>query len=658
MTSLVNPQNINGNFPIAGQDNDSQVFRDNFTNIRNNFTHLKSEIEDIQNKAVFKDALTGSSSLNNDFDESELKNPQLRSYSETTYDWGSTSGSIQLDFALGNVHKLYTSGAISINSEILNWSGAAQYSRMRFYLTVSDITHTMQISSSIVTDLSSIPGLRSVNNGYYITFPETGTYVFEFSSVDSGTTVYIKDISRGNPVFRDPNFYFSNIGLGSESSDHPTGFEKPTLKMGWGNIIAISDSINDVKSGKDVLSINGSITSHVTVTEGNIDASLLKSAGFSVVTSRVESIDAGETPVQNANAQCQSGDLVGYFNALGLVNRGNVSYTDYQQLASIQMYANGTSTSAGIGGNIVIATKKDGVSDNLYPAVVIDNTQGMTVLGNLRVLGTSTTIESDNLILKDRNIILAQGSANVNLADFSGIQIDTGSGTYANLIFTGTDTSGISGGVFGFNKGVNVDVATSSVDSKSGALIVLGGVGVGGDVYVGQTLNVTGTTTLNANLTISSTSPQPINAVGASGVALLSNTAIPQYTTSNSLIDLNNLNFTAEADKTYKFESIIFHDIDGAATKGWAVTFGAGTCNYVVEQNITATGALSIESKSTTASPVVSSATAGAVTGMFTRITGTYYHTVSTNVKLQANVSAGANLAIYGSSFLKWTKLN
>ena len=45
MASLVNPSNINGNFPIAGQDNDSQGFRDNFTNIRNNFTFIKAEVE-------------------------------------------------------------------------------------------------------------------------------------------------------------------------------------------------------------------------------------------------------------------------------------------------------------------------------------------------------------------------------------------------------------------------------------------------------------------------------------------------------------------------------------------------------------------------------------------------------------------------------------
>jgi hypothetical protein len=35
--SNINPNNINGSYPIAGQDNDSQGFRDNFTNILNNF---------------------------------------------------------------------------------------------------------------------------------------------------------------------------------------------------------------------------------------------------------------------------------------------------------------------------------------------------------------------------------------------------------------------------------------------------------------------------------------------------------------------------------------------------------------------------------------------------------------------------------------------
>ena len=34
MASNINPNNIDGTYPVAGQDNDSQGFRTNFTNIK------------------------------------------------------------------------------------------------------------------------------------------------------------------------------------------------------------------------------------------------------------------------------------------------------------------------------------------------------------------------------------------------------------------------------------------------------------------------------------------------------------------------------------------------------------------------------------------------------------------------------------------------
>jgi hypothetical protein len=52
MSSNINPNNINGNFPVAGQDNDSQGFRDNFTNILNNFSFASTEITDLQNSVT------------------------------------------------------------------------------------------------------------------------------------------------------------------------------------------------------------------------------------------------------------------------------------------------------------------------------------------------------------------------------------------------------------------------------------------------------------------------------------------------------------------------------------------------------------------------------------------------------------------------------
>lgn len=55
MTSNINYAAINQNFPVAGQDNDTQVFRDNFGQIKDNFEAAKTEIEDLQDNAVRTD---------------------------------------------------------------------------------------------------------------------------------------------------------------------------------------------------------------------------------------------------------------------------------------------------------------------------------------------------------------------------------------------------------------------------------------------------------------------------------------------------------------------------------------------------------------------------------------------------------------------------
>ena len=56
MTSNINFAAINENFPVAGQDNDTQVFRDNFGQIRDNFSAAKTEIEDLQDNVARTDS--------------------------------------------------------------------------------------------------------------------------------------------------------------------------------------------------------------------------------------------------------------------------------------------------------------------------------------------------------------------------------------------------------------------------------------------------------------------------------------------------------------------------------------------------------------------------------------------------------------------------
>jgi hypothetical protein len=56
VTSNINFAAINENFPVAGQDNDTQTFRDNFDTIKTNFSSAKTEITDLQDNAARTDS--------------------------------------------------------------------------------------------------------------------------------------------------------------------------------------------------------------------------------------------------------------------------------------------------------------------------------------------------------------------------------------------------------------------------------------------------------------------------------------------------------------------------------------------------------------------------------------------------------------------------
>ena len=486
MASLVNPFNINGNYPIAGQDNDSQGFRDNFTNIKNNFIFIKQEVEDMQSKVILKSALSGSS-LDNNFLGSQVKNIQTKNQSETVYDWGEVGGAtateIQLDLALGNIHKLNATGSIKINSVIKNWPAALQYAKLSLYINISSVTSTLELPSTLTTDTSSIPGLRVIASSKLITFTDSGDYIFEFTSVDSGTTVFVRELTKGNPVFRDPNFYMAGIGA----------YTTPTLRLGWGNLFPISARIDsNTKTGTDTFSVRGGITSFVNFVDGGNNPATMTQAGFSIAKSRTTDTGAGwdggnETVINN-------GDYIGYFNSLAYTNRidgsGNKSY---QQMALIGMYASGSNTSYGLGGNIVISTKRDG--GNIAAAMTIDQNQNVVFLGNVQIDGVQTVINSTILSVDDKNIVVAQGAdpSAPSQSNSSGIIVD---GVYANILYFADDGT-LSANIrdrWHTNKAFTVDATTTSTSSSTGALVIAGGVGIAENLNVGGTFGLTSTT--------------------------------------------------------------------------------------------------------------------------------------------------------------------
>jgi len=189
MTSSINPNDIDGTYPVAGQDNNSQGFRDNFTNTKTNFQYAAAEITDLQNKVVLKAALTGTT-LDNDLAGSPLTSADIANFSANRVALGTTSGTVTVNYATGHYQTVTTAGSISL--AFTNFPAAGAAGLVRVQITVSDVSHTVTLPVAVSVGTTGIQGYSS----NVITFQATGTYEFEFVTNDGGASITIFDLNR------------------------------------------------------------------------------------------------------------------------------------------------------------------------------------------------------------------------------------------------------------------------------------------------------------------------------------------------------------------------------------------------------------------------------------------------------------------------------
>lgn len=195
MTSSINPNNIDGNYPIAGVPNNTQGFRDNFTNTKTNFQYAADEINDLQSKAVLKQALTGTT-LDNNMNDQEIYAVKLRDVSYAYTPLTATAGSITIDYSVAPFQQINTTGSVSL--DFTNWPAAGTAGTVRVGINITNTAHTVTLPAAVSQGVTSIagisPGTPGVSNT--ITFGVTGNYAFEFVTIDGGTTVWVFDDSR------------------------------------------------------------------------------------------------------------------------------------------------------------------------------------------------------------------------------------------------------------------------------------------------------------------------------------------------------------------------------------------------------------------------------------------------------------------------------
>jgi len=187
MTSAINPNNIDAAYPVAGQDNNTQGFRDNFTNIKNNFVAAASEITALQNTGVVK----GSSAIN-DFAGGLIYDAKIQDLSAAAVNLGAVSSSVAVNYSSGHYQQMSTSGSITLS--FINFPVVGGYGFIRLEITVANTAHTVTLPSSVTLNSTGIQGYNSSTR--VISFAAAGVYTFDFTTVNSGTTVTISEVNK------------------------------------------------------------------------------------------------------------------------------------------------------------------------------------------------------------------------------------------------------------------------------------------------------------------------------------------------------------------------------------------------------------------------------------------------------------------------------
>ena len=177
----IDDTSIDSTFPVAGQDNNSQGFRDNFSTIKSNFTITKTHIAEVETNYARKNQA-------NDFSGNEISGALFKQNFTKTHAIGTITSAANVSTTNGNFQHGTVGGDLTI--------------------TMNDWTQTNNSMESVVVQLIQSGGSRNVTfatNGGTVKadFSQpvaidsaANPKVFELYTYDKGQTVYVHYVGQ------------------------------------------------------------------------------------------------------------------------------------------------------------------------------------------------------------------------------------------------------------------------------------------------------------------------------------------------------------------------------------------------------------------------------------------------------------------------------
>jgi len=375
-----------------------------------------------------------------------------------------TSGSADISLTT-STGQIELNGNVSLNST--NTINSADSNPITFgddiALGTNNINSVGSITASTTATVTgNITGGNLITSALVSAGTVTATGNVTGGNLITSALVSAADVSASATITATGNITTSGsfIGDGSQLTGLPAGYTDANVtsllsNLGSNNISTAGSITATGRVATDEVSAHGlSSTSSLTLRGGTssdgIKLQFWDSSWTDALAIRESTHDILASYPFTATGNITGGNLLtgnvtiddSTISATGNITTSGSFIGDGSQLTGVSSYTDSdaqTFLSSGNVGNI------SGGNLSLTGAATVGDS--LTVTGNLTVNGTTTTINSTTLTVDDKQIIIAQGSANSSAADGAGISVD---GADANITYTHSTSS------WDFNKPVNV----------------------------------------------------------------------------------------------------------------------------------------------------------------------------------------------------------
>jgi hypothetical protein len=338
MSSQITPNSINQNYPVAGVDNNSQGFRDNFTSIKNNFTVTAREINDLMDKVVVKAPLTyGStpSATSNNLADAILEGAVFKDCSLTTATKGTvtTAGTLTINYSDGSFQTVTLSGSsVSSTLAFSNLPPSGNYGELKLRVNVTDVTHTITLPAAISLYDRALSNYNHTTR--VITFPSTGYYDLIFDTADAGGAIAVREVdSKPKPIVK----YLTANAVTTSSSFAVVG----NSTVGTLSFTALANKVYKFEAALPIIHSNSSTDTHslaMNFSAGTCYYVVEQQAGptSAFTANTATTSDSTASTVTTSNASAKFARITGTFTHTGNVTVSVSSKTSGNTFTVIQ----------------------------------------------------------------------------------------------------------------------------------------------------------------------------------------------------------------------------------------------------------------------------------------------------------------------------------